>query len=197
MPAHSQQLDVEHAQLVVERFNIGSLTIDLSAPFDLLQRTLPDGNQLASANLKPRLRMLTLYHVANTRGLIVVGTGNRSELMAGYFTKYGDGGVDILPLGSLYKRDVRALARQLDIPDPIIEKAPSAGLWTGQTDETEMGISYEDLDNILAAIERGDTSSFPQDLVSKVEHMMSRSAHKRRMPPIFEVSQPISMLDRA
>ncbi len=100
MPAHSHADDIEHAKLVAETFNLETLTIDLAQPFDLLMSILPSGTQLATANLKPRLRMLTLYHVANTRGLMVVGTGNRTELMVGYFTKYGDGGVDLLPLGS-------------------------------------------------------------------------------------------------
>src|SRR5690606_3611365 len=127
LPAHSQQLDIEHGRLVAQTFKTGLVEIDLAQPFDVLQQLLPQGNQLASANLKPRLRMLTLYHLANTNNMLVVGTGNRSELMAGYFTKHGDGGSDLLPLGSLYKRDVRQLARQIGVPEPIIEKAPSAG----------------------------------------------------------------------
>lgn len=198
LPAYSQQLDIEHGRLVAQTFNTGLIEIDLAHPFDVIQQLLPQGNQMANANLKPRLRMLTLYHLANTNNMLVVGTGNRSELMAGYFTKYGDGGVDLLPLGSLYKQDVRQLARQINVPEPIVEKAPSAGLWAGQTDEQEMGISYDALDGILAALDRGETpSGFSAELVAKVEQMISRSAHKRRMPPVFEVSQPISALHRA
>ena len=185
MPTHSHPLDVEHAHLVADAFNIETLTVDLSDPFDRLIAILPTGNQLATANLKPRLRMLTLYHLANTRSLMVIGTGNRSELMVGYFTKYGDGGVDLLPLGSLYKRDVRAIAREIGVPAPIIEKPPSAGLWAGQTDETEMGITYEELDGVLSAMDHGDTGSFPPELVAKVERMIAGSAHKRRPAPIF------------
>ncbi len=189
MPAHSQPADVEHANLVAQNFNIESLTIDLSDPFDLLVNTLPEGSQLATANIKPRLRMLTLYHVANTRGLLVAGTGNRSELMVGYFTKYGDGGVDLLPLGSLYKTDVRAVAREIGVPQAIIDRPPSAGLWAGQTDEEEMGIAYEDLDGILMALDRGDISQYPDDKVAKVQRMIAGSAHKRRPAPIFDPSQ--------
>ncbi|HEX3721974.1 MAG TPA: NAD+ synthase [Nitrolancea sp.] len=185
MPAHSQPLDVEHAQLVAKTFMIETITVDLSVPFDELVALLPTGNQLAMANLKPRLRMLTLYHLANTRGLMVVGTGNRSELMVGYFTKYGDGGVDLLPLGSLYKRDVRAIAREIGVPQAIIDRPPSAGLWEGQTDEAEMGITYEQLDGVLSGIDRGDTSAFPSDLVAKVQQMIARSAHKRLSAPIY------------
>jgi NAD+ synthase len=186
MPAHSQPVDVEHAELVASTFKLETLKVDLSEPFDLLTKILPAGNQLATANLKPRLRMITLYHVANTRGLLVVGTGNRSELMVGYFTKYGDGGVDLLPLGALYKRDVRAIAAEIGVPQVIIDRPPSAGLWAGQTDEEEMGISYEKLDGILDAIDKGDISDYPDDQVAKVQRMIAGSAHKRRPAPIFE-----------
>ncbi len=186
MPAHSQPEDLAHAELAARAANIPTTTIDLTAVFDLLVKTLPPGSDLAMANLKPRLRMLTLYHLANTRGLLVAGTGNKSELMAGYFTKYGDGGVDILPLGGLYKHQVRDLARDLGVPAPIIERPPSAGLWAGQTDEAEMGITYEDLDAILAAIARGDATGFPPEKVAKVWALIANSEHKRQMPPVFE-----------
>jgi NAD+ synthase len=197
LPAHSQALDVEHAQLVADTFKIESVTIDLSPAFDLMMSLLPTGSPLATANLKPRLRMMTLYQLANTRGRMVVGTGNRSELMVGYFTKYGDGGVDLLPLGSLYKREVRAVARSIGVPQPIIDRPPSAGLWPGQTDEGEMGITYDELDTILAALQRGDTTGLPPEKVAKVQRMIAGSEHKRRPAPIFEVSEPISMLERA
>lgn len=186
MPAHSHLEDLAHAEEAARAINIPTTTVDLSEVFDLLCKTLPPGNDLAVANLKPRLRMLTLYNLANTRGLLVAGTGNKSELMAGYFTKYGDGGVDILPLGGLYKHQVRDLARELDCPVSIIEKPPSAGLWAGQTDETEMGITYEDLDAILAAIERGDTDASPPEKVAKVRKLIAVSEHKRRTPPVYE-----------
>ena len=101
------------------------------------------------ANVKPRLRMTTLYFLANTLNYLVAGTGNRSELAIGYFTKHGDGGVDLLPIGDLLKGDVRAAARDLGVPEPIIDKAPSAGLWAGQTDEGEMGFSYAELERYL------------------------------------------------
>ena len=90
--------------------------------------------------MKPRLRMTTLYFVANSLNYLVAGTGNRSELTIGYFTKYGDGGADVLPIGTLLKSEVQALARALEIPAPIIEKPPSAGLWLGQTDEARHGV---------------------------------------------------------
>ncbi len=189
MPAHSHPEDLAHAEEAARACNIPTTTVDLSEVFDLLCKTLPPGNDLAVANLKPRLRMLTLYNLANTRGLLVAGTGNKSELMAGYFTKYGDGGVDILPLGGLYKHQVRDLARELGCPVSIIEKPPSAGLWAGQTDEAEMGITYEDLDAILAAIERGKTDSFPPEKVERVRVLMACSEHKRHTPPIYELGR--------
>jgi len=186
MPAHSQPDDVEHAKLVAETFKLETLTIDLSQSFDLLMSILPSGSHLATANLKPRLRMLTLYHVANTRNLMVVGTGNRTELMVGYFTKYGDGGVDLLPLGALYKRDVRTVAAEIGVPDVIIARPPSAGLWAGQTDEDELGITYDELDGILDALDHGDVSGFPDERVEKVQRLIAGSAHKRRPAPIFQ-----------
>jgi NAD+ synthase len=107
-----------------------------------------------------------------------VGTGNRSELSVGYFTKYGDGGVDILPLGNLVKSQVRELAIHLGIPDEIIQKPPSAGLWEGQTDEGEMGITYEELDRCIIMGEVGE------EIKREVDAMMAGSAHKRATPPI-------------
>jgi NAD+ synthase len=104
---------------------------------------------MAKANLKARLRMCILYLKANTHNLLVAGTGNKSELVMGYFTKYGDGGVDILPIGDLTKTEVKELAKRLGIPQEIINKPPSAGLWEGQTDEKEMGITYEMIDKVL------------------------------------------------
>jgi NAD+ synthase len=146
---------------------------------------LPPGTQLANANIKPRLRMITLYHLANSRNYLVAGTGNRSELMIGYFTKYGDGGVDLLPIGSLLKSDVRDLAAEIAVPKRIIDRAPSAGLWAGQTDEEEMGLTYEDLDAALAAIDSGNTTDISPDILQRVEQMISASAHKRTLAPVF------------
>jgi NAD+ synthase len=198
MPAQSLQADIDDARLVTDGLGLDALLIDLSGPFETLVATLPPGSDLAAANIKPRLRMITLYHVANTNNLLVSGTGNRSELMAGYFTKYGDGGVDLLPLGSLYKYQVRDLARAIGVPEQIIERPPSAGLWAGQTDEDEMGITYEELDGILEAMEMdGDLSRFKPDRVEKVRAMIRRSTHKRAMPPVFELSKPLSMLEMA
>ena len=184
MPCHSSEKDIQDARAVAEKFRIPIRVIILDEVCQSLLRLLavpdlePSTRQLAEANLKPRLRMVSLYYVANRLGYLVVGTGNRSEIAVGYFTKYGDGGVDILPLGDLVKNEVWELARHLDIPDEIIEKPPSAGLWEGQTDEDEMGITYDDLDRCLTG---GETS---EEVRRKVEAMVSRSAHKRGTPAI-------------
>jgi len=102
------------------------------------------GNEkIANANLKARIRMIILYYHSNRMNRLVVGTGNRSELLVGYFTKYGDGGVDILPIGDLYKTHILQMASYLGVPENITKKAPTAGLWAGQTDEEELGIKYQ------------------------------------------------------
>jgi len=184
MPCHSSQRDIEDARAVAEEFQIPISTITLDEVCQSLLRVLPVGDlapsteRLAQANLKPRLRMLTLYYLANRLGYLVVGTGNRSERCVGYFTKYGDGGVDILPLGNLVKSQVRELAKHLGVPDEVIEKPPSGGLWKGQTDEGEMGITYEELDRYLTS---GEAT---REVKQKVDAMISHSAHKRATPAI-------------
>jgi NAD+ synthase len=186
MPSHSSPADVDDAELTAATWGIESTTIDLTGLYDQVIATLPPGNQMANANIKPRLRMITLYHHANTLGRLVVGTGNRSELMIGYFTKYGDGGVDLLPIGSLYKHQVRDLAREIGVPQCIIDRPPSAGLWEGQTDEDEMGLSYEVLDRTLAAIDSGNTSVIDPVTLERVRSMVTSTAHKRQLAPIFD-----------
>lgn len=143
-------------------------------------------DQLSRGNLAARMRMAVWYVRANQRRMLVIGTGNKAELFMGYFTKYGDGGVDILPLANLYKVNVRQLSKHVGVPDKIVSKAPSAGLWSGQTDEGEMGIKYDDIDRILflmleKGLSREETISwgFDQEKVDRVLHMMEASQHKR------------------
>ena len=137
MPCHSDRVDRQHAELVAARFQIPVKIVVLDGAFDALAKVLPGEDydsatiKLAEANIRPRLRMVTLYYFANRLNYLVVGAGNRSELYVGYFTKYGDGGVDLLPLGNLVKSQVRDLAAYLGIPRQIIDKPPSAGLWSG------------------------------------------------------------------
>lgn len=188
MPCHSVPQDEADARLVADHFGLEMVRVDLAPVYDLLLTTFraadphkaysDDAQSLAQANLKPRLRMLTLYYLANRRQALVVGTGNRSELAVGYFTKYGDGGVDLLPLGSLVKAQVRAVARWLGVPQPILDKAPSAGLWEGQTDEGEMGLTYAILDAYLLGRPVDEAAK------ARIEALHARSEHKRRPTPI-------------
>ncbi len=179
MPCYSGREDEEHALAVAGKFSIPTKMVVLDSAFDTLLKVLPDesinptASQLAKANLKVRLRMLTLYYFANQLKYMVVGASNRSELSVGYFTKYGDGGADILPLGNLVKGQVRELANFLDIPQVIINKPPSAGLWQGQTDEDDLGFSYDELDRYLVT---GEASN---EVRERIESMTAASAHKR------------------
>jgi NAD+ synthase len=186
MPCDSKDEDAEHAKALAEKFGIKTEFVDLEPVFERLRQSLPPAQGLAPANIKPRLRMLTLYYFANLKNYLVLGTGNKSEAMIGYYTKYGDGGVDLLPIAGLYKSGVRELARVLGVPEAIITKPPSAGLWSGQTDEGEIGISYDDLDETLKAIEKGETGGIDSARLEKVRKMIDKSNHKRSMPEIFE-----------
>ena len=202
MPCGSDPQDETDARLVADHFGIPVIRIDLTPSYDRLvidlkgavarlpppQAATPATTaadiraQVPLANVKPRLRMSTLYFVANTLNYLVAGTGNRSELTLGYFTKYGDGGVDILPIGGLLKDDVRKLARALGVPGPIIDKPPSAGLWQGQTDEAEMGFTYADLERYL--VDGPDTVA--PALAMRIERLVRAGEHKLTLPPIPE-----------
>ena len=191
MPCFSGEEDLKHAQELAEKFSIPTKLVDLKPACSQLYVQLEgkpydEGEtNLAIANLKPRLRMITLYYHANKLNYLVVGTGNKSEAVMGYCTKYGDGGVDILPLGGMLKSQVRELAKELAIPAGIINKVPSAGLWPGQTDEEEMGITYAELDKIIIGLEKNKLAGLDQKLVNKVRQKMKQTEHKRSLPPVF------------
>lgn len=189
LPCHSQPIDARLAQEVADTFGMPTMTVSLDDAFDALVDNLPlTEHRLAAANIKPRLRMTALYYLAQTYNYLVLGSGNKTELTVGYFTKHGDGGVDLLPLGDLYKTEVWQLARELGVPKAVVERAPSAGLWPGQTDEEELGISYEKLDRVLEAIASAETADIAPRTLKRVERMIASSAHKRTTPPIFERS---------
>jgi|Deesub1362B_J571_1020462.scaffolds.fasta_scaffold00165_35 NAD+ synthase len=195
----TEERDVEHAIRVCEITGIDYKIVDISKAVEEFKSMFDCYDDLAIANLKPRIRMIINYYHANCLNRIVVGTGNKSELMVGYFTKYGDGGCDILPIGDLYKTEVFQLARYLGVPEEIISKKPSAGLWKGQTDEGEMGVSYRDLDKILLAIELGMESeeivgrlNLSEKTVRNVFEMVERSEHKRMMPSIPSLRDLVS-----
>lgn len=199
MPCHSDPADEEHANLVARQFDVPAVRVDLAPAYDRLVadlraaiEALPRAQfpvvpaeevdikaRLPLANVKPRLRMTTLYFVANTLNYLVAGTGNRSELTIGYFTKYGDGGVDILPIGQLLKSEVRAVARELGVPAEVIEKPPSAGLWIGQTDEGEMGFTYAELESYLTQGAGAATTT----VAARIDGLRRSSDHKRTPPP--------------
>lgn len=186
--ASSHRLDAEHAVLLAQHLGVPHETVDITPVVDAAERACAahplDG--MARYNLRPRARMMTLYAHAAQMGRLVLGTGNKSELLVGYFTKWGDGAADLYPLGDLYKTQVWALAREMALPADIVEKAPSAGLFEGQTDEGELGIRYADLDRVLAELEAGHDAATAArragvalEAAKLVERKVHSSAHKR------------------
>jgi NAD+ synthase len=194
LPCYSHDQDEADARLVAETFAIPVARVDLAPTYDALRTSVTDAihgltrevnavdlkQQLPEANVKPRLRMTTVYFIANALNYLVAGTGNRSELTLGYFTKYGDGGVDVLPIGALLKSEVRELARELGVPEPVIAKPPTAGLWVGQTDEAEMGFTYDQLEQYLTT----GASGVPTTVATRIEQLHRASGHKRATPPV-------------
>jgi len=194
LPCYSHPQDEADARLVASTFGIPVARVDLGGAFDALTESLGAAvkglprqvpvldikQQMPEANVKPRLRMASLYFFANSLNYLVAGTGNRCELTLGYFTKYGDGGVDVLPIGSLLKSEVRQVARELGVPQPVIDKAPTAGLWMGQTDEAEMGFSYEVLEKYLV----DGPGAVPERTAERIDQLRRTSDHKRTLPPI-------------
>lgn len=185
LPCQSISEDIKDAQELINKFNINYDVVELSEISDsfslLLSGKLKEDahvDSLAKVNIKPRLRMMTLYYFANKLNYLVVGTSNKSEIMVGYSTKYGDSGVDILPLGNLLKSEVRKLAKYLEIPKNIINKPPSAGLWKGQTDEEEMGMTYAQIDSYLITGKLAD-----KKIEEKIQKKIQISKHKRNTPP--------------
>jgi NAD+ synthase len=198
LPCHSDPNDERDAARIASQFSVPTARVDLGSAYDTLMSDVQQAAQklpaqmratgpvdelrgrVPLANMKPRLRMTTLYFFANTLNFLVAGTGNRSEAAIGYFTKYGDGGVDLLPIGQLVKSEVRTLARELNVPDDIVDRTPSAGLWIGQTDEEEMGFTYADIERYL---EDGPQGVSPA-LAMRIERLTRSSEHKRAMPPM-------------
>ncbi|MGI6703483.1 MAG: NAD(+) synthase [Clostridia bacterium] len=188
LPCNSSSQDMTDAASVIEACGIDSIEIDLTSIHrDLvgkifekradLKRTGEDNLKIARANLKARLRMSTLYTVANGLNYLVAGTDNAAETYVGYFTKYGDGGVDLQPIAHITKREVREWAKILGVPDKVIKKVPTAGLWEGQTDEGEMGTTYDMVDDLL------EGKSIPERDRLIIERLHRVSEHKRNIPP--------------
>lgn len=185
LPVKSSTKDSIDARAVAEKCGLHWIEMDLSVSHELiyddikikLDRDLNGRARITDANLRARLRMSTLYGVANSLGYLVAGTDNAAEVLTGYFTKYGDGGVDFLPIANLTKREVYEWAKVLGVPQQVIDRAPSAGLWEGQTDEAELGVKYNDIDDYLEGKEISEAAK------TRIEHLYNVTAHKRVMPP--------------
>lgn len=191
LPCKSNPKDAADGEAAAHAAGLDFTTIDLTDVHESLHGQISDkmaskptdNARLTDANLRARLRMTTLYGIANHMNYLVAGTDNAAEILTGYFTKYGDGGVDILPIANLTKREVFEWGRILGVPQSVLDRAPSAGLWDGQTDESEMGTTYDRIDDYL------EGKAIPEADKAIIERLHARSAHKRQMPPappIFE-----------
>ena len=185
--------NMSDAERVAETLDIDYDVVDIEPIVDAFVDAYPAGedDRMALGNVRVRTRGVLNYFVANAESHIVLGTGNRSETLTGYFTKYGDQAVDCNPIGNLYKRQVRQLATQVGVPDDLVEKPPSAEMWEGQTDEDEMGLSYDLLDAVLVlhvdgplpASATANTLGVDESVVDRVDELYARSEHKRHLPP--------------
>jgi len=196
MPYRDQS--VEDSKLVIESLNIPWELNNIVEPVEAFSMLRNDSlDKLTLGNIMARTRMVILYMYSNKYNGIVVGTTNKTEAKIGYYTKYGDGAVDVEPIADLYKTEVRTIAKELEVPQAIINKAPSAGLWDGQTDESELGITYKELDSFFM-----DKTAFKleqislEDLIAThginkiniIEELVQNSKHKRHMPPAFLIN---------
>ena len=180
MPINSSFEDEIDAKLVIDKFKLNAIKVDLSRTYSEFVEVVEKGdNNMAYANVKPRLRMTTLYYYAQLKGYLVVGTSNKSEFTVGYFTKYGDSGSDLMPLVDFTKKEIFELARYLEIPDKIIQKPPSAGLFEDQTDEDEMGFTYNDLEKYI------NNEKIDERIEEKINRMVKISEHKRNFAKGF------------
>jgi len=195
---------LKHAQLVIDHLRVPSKTIDISPAVDSILDNYLDASPVRKGNVMARIRMINIYDQSAVLPGLVVGTGNKTESLLGYSTLHGDGAFDFNPLADLYKAQVRQLARELLIPEVIITKAPSADLWAGQTDEGELGFSYDDMDQLLyllleerltvaSCVERGFDGDFVAEIVSRVK----RYRYKSTLPLGGSIGQyPLSDLEQ-
>jgi NAD+ synthase len=186
---------LEHAQLLIDQFGSPSVTIPITQLVDPLIERDPMMPDMRKGNIMARARMIVAYDQSETFKGLVVGTGNKTEILLGYTTLYGDSACALNPIGDLYKTQVRQLARALQIPESIIAKPPSADLWTGQTDEGELGFTYENVDRLLYLLvdqryrpEECVEAGFAEKFVSKVVERVRRNQFKRILPPIAKLS---------
>ena len=180
MPAYSSTIHAEDAFSLAKAIDLTLETVDVGPSYDQITaeiEKITKLNDLSKGNTKARLRMTTLYAIGGQKGYLVADTCNYSEIYVGYMTKGGDGLADFNPVASLTKHQIRILAKYLGITKRIIDKAPSADLWEGQTDELEMGFTYEDLDRYLLTKEGNENA------IEKIERLHRISEHKRRLIP--------------
>ncbi|MBN1230853.1 MAG: NAD+ synthase [Anaerolineales bacterium] len=191
----SSQDSLDDAQLVIDALGVQTQTIPITPMVEPYFESIPEMNNLRKGNVMARQRMIVLYdHSAAVNGL-VIGTSNKTEILLGYSTVYGDAACAINPIGDLYKTQLRQLARHMGIPDSVIDKAPSADLWVGQTDEDELGFTYEEADKLLYLLvdqryrpEECVQAGFPENFVQTVVNRVRRNHYKRVLPPIAKLS---------
>ncbi len=186
---------IKHAQLVIDALGVKDKTIDISPMVDPLFEALPDMDKLRRGNAMARERMITWYDQSVAFKGLVLGTGNKTEILLGYTTIYGDAAYALNPNGDLYKTQLRQLAKAVGVPQPILEKPPSADLWQGQTDEGELGFTYEQVDKLLYllvdrrySVEECVEAGFKRSFVDGVTERVRRNQFKRMMPPIAKLS---------
>ncbi len=187
--------DTRDQDIISKKFDLNIKTKDITPLISEYKKyCILKPKKIALANIKARIRMIILFEYANMNDSIVCGTSNKSEILVGYFTKFGDGGVDIMPIGDLYKTQIYKLARYLEIPEKIIKKPPTAGLIKGQTDQKELKMDYETLDAILMGLEKkidiksiSKQSCVEEPEVLRIKNLRIKSQHKRRMPMIPKV----------
>lgn len=186
---------LEHADLVIQITGVQELTVPISDAVDALLSDIPENQQVRRGNIMARMRMIVLYDQSAEFGGLVMGTGNKTEILLGYTTQFGDAASAINPLGDLYKTQIRQLAAEMGVPDVILEKPPSADLWIGQTDEGELGFTYEQVDQLLyLLVDRRYSpddcvnAGFDREFVATVVELVRLNHFKRVMPPIAKLS---------
>jgi NAD+ synthase len=199
----TSDLDFRHLELFINKYNLYVEKKDISPIIkNIVDHCIIKPDKYSLANIKTRIRMILLYEYANMIRGIVCGTSNKSEILTGYFTKYGDGGADIMPIGDLYKIQIFNIAKYLKIPDEMILKAPTAGLIKGQTDEKDLQINYDILDKILYCLERkisidkiAKILDIKKSEIKRIKKMRIGSQHKRRTPLIPKIGIRTAGLD--
>jgi len=193
----SSEASLLDAETVIEDLGLPSLTVDITPMCDPLIERFTDMGNVRQGNIMARMRMLTLYDQSAAWGGLVMGTSNKTEFLLGYSTIYGDSGVALHPIADLYKYQVRQLARALGVPDSILNKAPSADLWAGQTDEDELGFTYDEADQVLYLLvderftvaDAAEETGYKLDFVQRIWERVKANHYKRTMPNIAKVSR--------